>query len=301
VHSDRVEVTDGEGNDGVAVFERGPRTVQPSSARGLLDDLVLYELITHLGLTQEMDVVSKADWSKLKRFVFYPDHLVAMPSLPSLGAGIPGLQRAGNEMLHILQDLLTEPVFAGFARAAFNVFWKQVQIRRAQAPHAGFTYSSRADGDDSIGHFFARYLGGPELVDNVLSAMVHGIYGGDVWKISVQSSLFGKFYAAQTAIAQSRGAPFFDKEFDIVRIGDMALGAELVQDKAVVAMAKRSLGWGGINFAGGFSVLTDAMVQILRRNPNVQFRLGKDGRVQNLRYDETKSQVQVCSIPLTPL
>jgi protoporphyrinogen oxidase len=293
VHTDKVPVTDGEGRDGVVLFERGPRTIQPSSHRGLFDDLVLYELIDMLQLS--LDVVGKGDWRKLKRYVFYPDHLVAMPGPINMTAdGLPGLVSAVSQVVHIINDVLTEPLFTGTAQGLLQFFRNTSMSKIA---------GEGPEPDESIGHFFTRLLGGPQLVDNVLSAMVHGIYGGDIWKISVQSSLFGQLFAQRT-YKSTNGRPAVVETW--LRPGDAELAKD-IQDsyqgedaKHIVGRALASRDWGGLNVAGGFGEITDAMVDSVKENSAVQFRTGSAGRVQKLQYVAAQDKVQVCpSFPLS--
>ena len=99
------------------------------------------------------------------RFVYYPDHLVRMPG--------PGTSLFSNVI-----NLLSEPVFKGGIWGCMKEYYKAVP--------------ERPDGldDESIGSFISRRFGsGP--ADNLASAIIHGIYAGDIYNLSARTILPG--------------------------------------------------------------------------------------------------------------
>jgi protoporphyrinogen oxidase len=284
VHTDRRAVADGEGREGVVLFERGPRVVQPTTARGQFDDLVLYELAGQLGLGGSMRAVSAVHWAKLRRYVFYPDHLVAIPRKIVWDLSLQGLPAEAAQLWRTVQDMWSEPVFAGVMQAML-ARWRDVELSLPAGQR-----------DVSMGAFFAHFLGGRELVDNLLSAMVHGIYGGDVWKISMESSLFGRFFEANVRRGDEPGQAHDPQTYDLMKPADVGFGLEMMGDSDVVTNAKNSVHRGGIAIPGGFSALTDAMVNRLKAQSNVQFKTGSAGRIRELRYDASEDKVKVSSL-----
>lgn len=114
---------------------------------------------------QELDLAKDAIFTQRtapaarSRFLYYPDHLVRMPH-PSQG------------LVNILWSLLSEPVFGGAIRSILGEFWKQSRDPGVQ--------------DESIGDFFSRRLS-KDMVERLLSGVVHGIYAGDVYQLSARS------------------------------------------------------------------------------------------------------------------
>lgn len=106
-------------------------------------------------------MTSKNSVAAQNRFLYYPDHLVRMPG--------PGLS-----ILQQISMLFTEPVFKGLVPA---VLGEPIRERRSSDLP-----------DESIGSFLSRRFG-PELADNIVSAVLHGIYAGDVYQLSARSLL----------------------------------------------------------------------------------------------------------------
>lgn len=73
-----------------------------------------------------------------------------------------------------LTTILREPVFRGLFKAIYN------DIRTNPR--------SDAVSDESVGNFIAR-RGDIRLANNLLSALYHGIYAGDIWQLSAKSIL----------------------------------------------------------------------------------------------------------------
>ena len=93
------------------------------------------------------------------RYIYYPDHLVRLPTLDT-------------GKLEILYTVLTEPLYQGLPLSA---------AREIAVP-------KRPDSleDESIRSFFSRRFS-PEVADNNVSAFVHGVYAGDTEKLSIKS------------------------------------------------------------------------------------------------------------------
>jgi oxygen-dependent protoporphyrinogen oxidase len=70
--------------------------------------------------------------------------------------------------------LLTEPVFK-------EVFWRM--LTEQSTPAREDTYRNR---DESVADFISRRTS-PRIADNLVSAVYHGIYAGDIYKLSAQT------------------------------------------------------------------------------------------------------------------
>lgn len=118
-----------------------------------------------MNLTDQIVLISKKAPASRNRFVYYPDHLVR----------IPGPQ-PGKSTLSILWEALVtlfrEPLFKGVVRGVL----KEPSVE------------ARPDNrkDESVGHFMSRRFN-PAIADNLVSAVFHGIYAGDIYKLSADT------------------------------------------------------------------------------------------------------------------
>ena len=106
-------------------------------------------------------MTSKNSVSAQNRFVYYPDHLVRMP-----GPGVSLLQN--------LSTLLTEPIFTGLIPNALTEVVKKPRPSDLR--------------DESVGSFISRRFGSA-IADNVVSAVFHGVYAGDIYNLSARTIL----------------------------------------------------------------------------------------------------------------
>lgn len=104
-------------------------------------------------------MTSKNSVAAQNRFIYYPDHLVRMPG-------------PGSSLLQNISNVLSEPIFKGTISGALSEVTKP--RRPGHLP------------DESIGSFLTRRFGSA-LADNVVSAVFHGIYAGDIYKLSARA------------------------------------------------------------------------------------------------------------------
>ncbi|PLB55384.1 putative protoporphyrinogen oxidase [Aspergillus steynii IBT 23096] len=147
--------------DGHVVFEYGPRTLRTV----LPSCLPLLDLLADLDLLDDVLITRKSSPAALNRYVYYPDHLVRLP------APHPSRNVLGN-IWSILRTLLTEPVFKTLFQGLYNDL----------NPEGPQTLKS----DESIADFVSRRFT-PELADNLVSAVVHGIYAGNIDRLSADA------------------------------------------------------------------------------------------------------------------
>ncbi|KAF3484426.1 protoporphyrinogen oxidase [Arthroderma uncinatum] len=152
-----------ETDSGKVVFEYGPRTLRCS----LPDVMPTLELITQLDLENTMLVTSSEAPAAVNRYLYYPDHLVRLPGPQPGGRTLAG--NIGN-LIHVA----TEPVFGG-------LIWGLLKepFRESRDPKLR---------DESIAEFITRRVG-REPADNIASAIFHGIYAGDIDKLSAKTIL----------------------------------------------------------------------------------------------------------------
>ena len=114
-------------------------------------------------------MTSKESVAAQNRFVYYPDHLVCMPG-------------PGRSLIDNLSTVLSESTFKGL--------WSGVL--------SGIFRSSIHDAyDESVGSFVSRHFGS-SIADNLVSAVFHGIYAGDIYQLSARSILPKPYKIGQT-------------------------------------------------------------------------------------------------------
>ncbi|KAJ5653073.1 hypothetical protein N7490_000076 [Penicillium lividum] len=154
--SERIPVKGGD-----VIFEYGPRTIRCSDAT-----LTTWWMAETLGLADEAIWTPKNAPASANRFIYYPDHLVRLPSPHGRGSFVKDA----------ISTILREPVFKTFIPALLTESFK---------PPRPFDQWQK---DESISDFISRRFT-PEIADNLVSAMMHGIYAGDIDKLSAQALL----------------------------------------------------------------------------------------------------------------
>ncbi|KAM3513935.1 hypothetical protein MY11210_002367 [Beauveria gryllotalpidicola] len=227
IRTDNVRVNV-NGTRGVVPFERGPRTL--SSLRGntwRYDDLVLYELMLDLGLRPSYP-------KDLPRYLYYPDHLVKMPPDASVF------------------DCLTESLFRECIWGALGTAASWVTGRhRGRLPAL----------DLSVADWLRLITSDSAVGNNLVSAMIHGIYGGDIERLSARSVLDRMYYNVHLRSAEPgrRHVP----------VHELAFMNHMVKDTMVCAEANRPKG-SLIHFgAQGMEALPRALEGALAEQPNV--------------------------------
>ncbi|KAG4035244.1 hypothetical protein MFRU_001g00150 [Monilinia fructicola] len=243
--------------DGEVVFEQGPRTLRPNTPAGY----VTLNLIRDLGLTDQVIKTNKMSAAALNRFIYYPDRLVCMPE-PSQG------------VYAIAWKMLTEPVFKGFYKMIF-------EYRRPRRP---------LDlEDESVGSFLARRTGGPDIPENLVSAVFHGIYAGDIYKLSARSitpvqwgmeGAYGSISAAMSQMGKFQNATAEDAEMETKE-------KSLFTDNERAIVKDTSV----YTFRRGIGTLSEALEYSLRNNPNVEIKLGE--HVGNIEYDVQSESIKI--------
>lgn len=210
---------------------------------------------------------SKLSAAAKNRFIYYPDHLVCMPE-PSQG------------FYAVVWKILTEPVFQG----SFKMLFEYMRPRRSIDLK-----------DESVRSFLARRAGGTDIPDNLASAVFHGIYAGDIDKLSARSILSAQWGMEGAYGSLGKGLPhaikfhhataedetMAEKEKDLFTDHERSI----VQDASVYT------------FRRGIGTLSEALVSSLRSNPNVKIKLGEF--IASIEYDSQNEGLKVHNIPLS--
>ncbi|SNX86212.1 related to HEM14 - Protoporphyrinogen oxidase involved in heme biosynthetic pathway [Melanopsichium pennsylvanicum] len=170
IQSERINLpstTDGA----TALIEKGPRSIRPAGLAGL----VMLELVRSLGLLERMLKVPKTAPSAKNRYLYYPDKLVKLPSsissllfalvkLPFLRSIVPGVLGEAR-------------VPSRFQRPKSESSSEKARLQQRELIE-----------DESVDSFVSRRFG-KGLAENLVSAVIHGIYAGDTRKLSVRAVL----------------------------------------------------------------------------------------------------------------
>lgn len=118
--------------------------------------------IKQLGLEDEILITPKDSPAARNRFIYYPDRLVKMPG-------------PGQDLFDMAWTVMTQPAFKGLIP---GVLFEHTRPPRP----AGLE-------DESVASFMERRLGSSSIGDNMASAVLHGIYAGDITQLSMKSLL----------------------------------------------------------------------------------------------------------------
>ncbi|KAK5946558.1 oxygen-dependent protoporphyrinogen oxidase [Knufia obscura] len=271
VDSEQVEV-----DDGSVLFEWGPRTLRPD-LQG--NGMATLQLINRLGkdLTDSMRGVPLGHPAATNRYIYYPDHLVRMPG-PNPNTGVL------SKMFDLGRTVLSEPAFKGIVPALL----------------AEPTIACRPDNvrDESVGSFMKRRFG-PALTDNLLSGLFHGIYAGDIYKLSARQLMPFAWYLENRdkdgngVIAEMLELVF--RAFRVSAFDRHRFRSRFVKDDVGPvdefndihqAMAQCSV----YTFVKGVGQLTDALLENLRNNANVTINTGVE---LSSKYDSSHKRFAI--------
>lgn len=260
LQSQRVEVPGGS-----VLFEQGPRTIRQANS-----SLVTTHLVQDLGLVDEVVYTPKTSPAARNRYVYYPNHLVKMPG--------PGMS-----MFQMARTLLFEPALAG-AIPAFAGEW----FRPPRDPDVT---------DESMGSFLERRLGSRQVADNLLSAVMHGIYAGDIYQLSAKSimpfqwHLEGKYGSVIKGIwrvqQESSGTvPITQREADFIKSfqDEPPLERDFLQKLRTASV---------FSFRNGIQTIVNRIKDSLSDNDGVQIKTGS--KVTKLEKDEETGKVKIHS------
>lgn len=205
------------------------------------------------------------------RFIYYPDHLVKMPG-------------PGQDPYEMIWRIVGESVFEGLGIGALFEFNRPQRATWAQ-------YNDPEVDDESVASFLERRLGTLNIGNNIVSAVLHGIYAGDINQLSARS-LMSKFWYDEAmhgsltrGFLRNYGAQSITEPYK-----DLMLRQEL-QPKISQPMRNAMAGASVYTFKQGIRMLSKALEDSLRANRNVEFKTGQ--RVKGLARDSESGTISV--------
>jgi oxygen-dependent protoporphyrinogen oxidase len=185
----------------------------------------------------------------------------------------------GQDLYSTLWSLFTEPVYKGLLMGA------AFEYSRPPRPET-------LD-DESVGSFLNRRLGSPDPGNNIVSAVLHGIYAGDIYQLSMKS-LAPKFWYNEAVYGGLSKAIFqsMSSRTNSMLQKDVVLQQEIapkLKGPLMNAMGPASV----YTFREGIGALSAALEESLRANPNVELRLNQ--KVSKIEHDGESDGIKVCS------
>lgn len=187
----------------------------------------------------------------------------------------------GQDLATNLWTILTEPLFQGALPGIGLEYFREPRAEDVE--------------DESIAAFFIRRTGGSEVPENIVSAVLHGIYGGDVYQLSARSLLkkiwwhegkFGGLVAGMISTLRDRVNWIPESDWQLVQKVSKALPQSLSQSLQSTSV---------YTFKKGMGQLATSIETHLRSKPNVHFKLGE--KVEKVEYDAQNDNVKV--IPMS--
>ncbi|KAK1752374.1 hypothetical protein QBC47DRAFT_388267 [Echria macrotheca] len=273
----KVEVEDARGRRGTVNFDSGARMVMfPKVKDRRSDHLFFWELINELRLGSELLYVPSSRPAPLAQYVYYPDHLVKLPARN--GRGLANLWRFFREPL--ARGALTTGISLYLRRLLFK---PRAVPRGVRLPEDLYTFPAirRPVEETSIGDFYVRNGFSRDLVNRVVSPMIHGIWGGDVWKLSDMRHIISRVMKTPGPGSRSKlWEVVSDEDLD----GALTVSPELAYS-GILQQLSLKYRYGG--FKKGFGTLTDALAAALEASPNVTIKKGTP--IASVRLNEGKA------------
>lgn len=200
------------------------------------------------------------------RYLYYPDHLVRLP-----GSGF-----SLNNILDTARSFLTEPLWDGAVKAGIAMFLPTLRNDKEDIRNIE-EFEEALAMDESVGEYFERVLDDDRVVKNILSGMMHGIYGGDVYKLSVKHTLLDGFW--RDRLLPRRRGVFWMETKDLDLVYDLMRGPN--------SDAIKELGWKALDFSimafeDGLLGLLNGLAKDLKQQKNVTIKTGSP--VDSLAY-----------------
>lgn len=237
---------------------------------------------------KDLIVTPKFSPAARNRFIYYPDHLVQLPSPDNKISLVENIKR--------FKKVLEEPLFDNLVAGIF---------RDLLSPPR---HPSDWAKDESIADFIGRRFG-PNFAENVVSAGIHGIYAGDIDQLSAQS-LAGAIRNLEGGIGGIGGfvsggvlGSLISRAFsktrtrsvdDFMAVDAISANAELVkrQHDLETLVTRAST----FTFKKGVGQLGEALAASLTASPKV--KIHKNMEIKSLSKLRDSSAISVCSSTL---
>jgi oxygen-dependent protoporphyrinogen oxidase len=202
----------------------------------------------------------------------------------------------GQDFYSMAWSALTEPVYGGLDGIG-GIALEWMKSRRS----TWHQYNDPAADDESVASFLERRLKSWEIGDNIVSAVLHGIYAGDIYQLSARSLLPKPWYneALHGSLTQAMLEGLKTRQgledYDSALLKNELQG--LISQPMREKLGKHASVY---TFKEGIGALSKKLESTLRANNNVQFKTGSSEKVTGIGFDAQTNSVTV-SIPLISL
>lgn len=215
--------------------------------------------------------------------------MVLLPSPPKDKTVFSALSWA----LNTVYKIVTEPVFRGAASSLKSLYNKDAEMKwkwQQVSPSGVSPRFAIADHQDiSTGAFLEGIFGRADLVNNVASALYHGVWGGDIWKLSATETTLQNFFFQMHHSGLGMTA---------VKEHDYDSGRDIfMRNPNIRRIAREHTAAGYVGFHNGFSTLTNALADALRSSGNVTIKTGTP--IQSIQYDKDEGKAVITSSTTT--
>jgi oxygen-dependent protoporphyrinogen oxidase len=226
---------------GDVVFELGPRTLRNAT--------VTAHLCQELDLVKDITYTYRSEPAAKNRYIYYPDRLNRLPAERPSIADFISLWRSG--------------IMAG----AFGMIKEPMQSKRPD----GLT-------DETVGSFLARRVD-ERIANNLVSAVFHGIYAGDIWNLSAKTllsmawQLEGRYGSALGGFFKMQNEDPRPMQFTLAHPYDVeaarAMNDEFDLEDGFVKELKEA---STFTFKNGLQQLYHALAKAVEKTGNVEIR-----------------------------
>ncbi|KAJ5627200.1 hypothetical protein N7528_004627 [Penicillium herquei] len=261
---------------GDVLFEYGPRTLKSGA-----------ESFGTWWLANQLEIQDDIIWSPMKsgaamnRYLYYPDHLVRVP------APLEGLSMFAN-IKYILKTLRNEPVF--------DTVIPGIIFESFKPPRTPDQWSK----DESVAEFISRRFT-PEMAENLVSAFMHGIYAGDIDKLSAQALLGRIRNLDDTGIVRGivdkiitprKHSGLMDHALFQHAVADSRIEYPMSDYPKLHERIRHKITHGAtFSFKRGTQQLTDGLADALTKSPKVNVRTNSE--VQSIRRMKTSENIYI--------
>jgi oxygen-dependent protoporphyrinogen oxidase len=210
--------------------------------------------------------VPKDSPSAQLRWLFYPDHLFCLP-VPSEG------------IVAALPKFFTEPALKGVIWGIITEVFKDTRSEDIM--------------DESVGSFLSRRIN-DSLVNNVVSAVFHGIYAGDVWQLSARSLMPHQWHVEKEDSSVILGIPHL---MEMIQEDDLNLLKQLAEAKQPSPEIVRKLRECSVfTLRRGLGQLTERLESLLKMGGNVEFKTDTAVKEVVMQKDPQKIKVSAYGV-----
>jgi protoporphyrinogen/coproporphyrinogen III oxidase len=213
--------------------------------------------MAQLNMAEDVIPTSATSSAAVNRYIYHPDHLVRIPG-PQ-----PGVSRLGT-LTSAIMAIAREPVFEGIVRGILKD--SEADMRPSSLR------------DESVGDFVTRRFGQP-VADHLVSALLHGIYAGDLYKLSVKM-IFPLLWHLETigkgSVVGNIGRQMWKGEsllpYDDVEFAMQSEPTLEIPENPMKALVNKLKGSSVYTLKNGLAQLAQRTEEALRENKNVEIK-----------------------------